>query len=430
MNDKTLYFCKNNRTTRKDNIIILNNKDDGQWLKLTNECYKIIEDAVMRGESIDSLLRQLSDDEDVEYMRNLLEKLCNLGLILETTAEEYNKKESNITLMDFAITGRCNLSCAHCCVSAEYTAVDQISTEDAIKIIDQIIECNPNTLVITGGEPLIRNDFIFILSYIKDNFRNKLGLMTNGTLITENNAKIIAESFNSIAISIDGYDEESCAKIRGNGVFQRVINCVKLLQKYGNTHISLSMVLTKDNCYHIKEFKKLNDSLGTKDITRRYAPTGRGFDNMEELMRLNELTLFGKKGSNKRIVKQSQCNESSFTSGRLTSICGALRHQFLIGSDKFLYPCGVLYSEEFKVESMDNIKNLNEYISQELYKNTTGYSRYMSIIPENSEQCCNCSVNIFCNGCPLYVHLYNKNRILKSYCEYQKKGFEEVIWEN
>jgi radical SAM protein with 4Fe4S-binding SPASM domain len=430
MEDKKLYFCKNYRTTSKDNIIILNNKDDGQWIKLTKECFEIIKNAVNRGDSIDDMLGYLHDDDDIIYMSNLLDRLINLGLISEVNTDEYEKKEVNIRLMDLAITGRCNLHCAHCCVSAEYDDYEQLSTEDIIKIVDQIVECNPKTLVITGGEPLIRDDFLFILNYIKDNFHNELGLMTNGTLITEANAKIIAESFDSIAISIDGYDEASCADIRGAGVFEQVIYGVRLLQKYGNTHLSLSMVLTRHNCYHVEEFKKLNESLGTKDITRRYAPTGRGFDNMDELMRLDELTLFGKKSKDKQENKTLPCNESSFTSGRLTSICGAFNHQFLIGSDKYIYPCGALYSDEFKGESLDNIINLKEYIKQELYKNTEGYKRYMAIIPENYPKCSDCSVNIFCNGCPLYVYLYNKNRVLDSYCERQKKGFGEVIWGN
>lgn len=42
----------------------------------------------------------------------------------------------------------------------------------SLKIVNEIIECNPKTLVSTEGEPLIRHDFLYILKYIKNNFHN------------------------------------------------------------------------------------------------------------------------------------------------------------------------------------------------------------------------------------------------------------------
>ncbi|PIK00069.1 hypothetical protein CTR58_12750, partial [Staphylococcus epidermidis] len=42
---------------------------------------------------------------------------------------------------------------------------------------------NPNTLILTGGEPFIRKDILEIISYIRTNFKNKLMIMTNGMLI-------------------------------------------------------------------------------------------------------------------------------------------------------------------------------------------------------------------------------------------------------
>lgn len=47
--------------------------------------------------------------------------------------------------------------------------------------------------------------------------------MTNGTLINEENASKLAKQFFSIDISLDGVDEENCAKIRGKHVFGKVI---------------------------------------------------------------------------------------------------------------------------------------------------------------------------------------------------------------
>ena len=48
--------------------------------------------------------------------------------------------------------------------------------------------------------------------------------MTNGTLITPKNVKEIVSQIDSIDISLDGADEESCAVIRGKGVFEKVVS--------------------------------------------------------------------------------------------------------------------------------------------------------------------------------------------------------------
>ena len=62
--------------------------------------------------------------------------------------------------------------------------------------------------------------------------------MTNGTLITPKNVKEIVSQIDSIDISLDGADEESCAVIRGKGVFEKVVSSIKLLQSHGFSKIT------------------------------------------------------------------------------------------------------------------------------------------------------------------------------------------------
>ena len=85
--------------------------------------------------------------------------------------------------MTFTLTNKCNLSCSHCALSASPLSQDILSTNDVKYAIDKIIDVNPNTLILTGGEPFIRKDILEIISYIRTNFKNKLVIMTNGMLI-------------------------------------------------------------------------------------------------------------------------------------------------------------------------------------------------------------------------------------------------------
>ncbi len=99
--------------------------------------------------------------------------------------EEKTYKENNLSV-SFTLTNKCNLSCSHCALSASPLSQDILSTNDVKYAIDKIIDVNPNTLILTGGEPFIRKDILEIISYIRTNFKNKLVIMTNGMLIRKN----------------------------------------------------------------------------------------------------------------------------------------------------------------------------------------------------------------------------------------------------
>ena len=72
--------------------------------------------------------------------------------------------------------------------------------------------------------------------------------MSNGLLISNKNVDEIIRIFDAIDLSLDGYDEESCSKIRGKGVFTKVISVVNLLIEKGfkSNNISLSMDMKND----------------------------------------------------------------------------------------------------------------------------------------------------------------------------------------
>ena len=62
--------------------------------------------------------------------------------------------------MSWNLTQRCNLHCAHCYMSA-FAGADtsrELSTEECRRVIDDIAVANPNFLILTGGEPLLRKD--------------------------------------------------------------------------------------------------------------------------------------------------------------------------------------------------------------------------------------------------------------------------------
>lgn len=108
-------------------------------------------------------------------------------------------------LISWNLTRRCNLKCSHCYLdSAGMAGVDDLSTDEALRFVDEIASLNPRAmLILTGGEPLVRADLFEIASRASSR-----GLMvvigTNGTLMDDAIARRLIESgVKGAGISLD-----------------------------------------------------------------------------------------------------------------------------------------------------------------------------------------------------------------------------------
>ncbi len=90
-----------------------------------------------------------------------------------------------LQLVAWELTRNCNLFCAHCRGSASQDQYSgELSIEECFHLIDQILEVGKPIIILTGGEPLIRQDVLQIARYAVNNGL-KVVMGTNGTLITE-----------------------------------------------------------------------------------------------------------------------------------------------------------------------------------------------------------------------------------------------------
>jgi MoaA/NifB/PqqE/SkfB family radical SAM enzyme len=161
----------------------------------------------------------------------------------------------------FELTFRCNLRCAHCYCSLPANSQDALSkelgTEEIFKIFDQIAEAGCLWLLLTGGEPLVRKDFLEIYTYAKKK-GFLISLFTNGTLITQEIADFLAEwPPNKVEITLYGITEETYEKItRVPGSFKRCKRGIDLLleRKIPLRLKTIAMTLNHDEFFKIKEY--------------------------------------------------------------------------------------------------------------------------------------------------------------------------------
>ncbi|MBU4491985.1 MAG: radical SAM protein [Euryarchaeota archaeon] len=158
------------------------------------------------------------------------------------------------------LTFRCNLRCAHCYCNLpanDQDAIDkELSTEEAFNIFGQIAEAGCLWLLITGGEPLLRKDFLEIYTYAK-----KKGfiitLFTNGTLITPEIADYLVQwPPHTVEITLYGATSETYERVTGiPGSFKHCKRGIDLLleRQLPLGLKTMVMTLNKDELWQIKE---------------------------------------------------------------------------------------------------------------------------------------------------------------------------------
>jgi radical SAM protein with 4Fe4S-binding SPASM domain len=166
------------------------------------------------------------------------------------------------------LTERCNLTCVHCYInqpSANRAAqARELTTIQAKGILDQIADAGCLTLLLTGGEPLIRTDFPEIYQHAKQ--RGMLiTFFTNGTLITPRIADLLADMRPfTIEISLYGATQETYESVtQVTGSYARCRKGIDLLLDRGLPLRLKSVVLTT-NRHELNEMSDLADQLGVK----------------------------------------------------------------------------------------------------------------------------------------------------------------------
>jgi heme b synthase len=185
------------------------------------------------------------------------------------------------------ITRRCNLRCVHCRSASEMEVKGHpdFPTFEAFRIIDDIVSYAKPVVVLSGGEPLKREDVFEIAKYGTEKGL-RMCLATNGTLVTDETCeKIKSSGIRIVSLSLDGSEEKVHDDFRSQkGAFAGTINAARLFKKYGIEFI-INSSFTKRNEEEIPKVYKLAKELGaTAWYMFMIVPTGRGEEIMNELI--------------------------------------------------------------------------------------------------------------------------------------------------
>ncbi len=197
------------------------------------------------------------------------------------------------SLISWNITRQCNLACAHCYRDArERPDEGELSTDEGLRLIEEIARAGFRVFVLSGGEPLMRADLTELIAAARGlGLRPVLG--SNGTLMTEAAAAAMKEAGLARAgISLDSVDADYHNRLRGSPTaWQEAIAGMRACAAVG-LPFQVNTTITQQNEQQVLEITDLAVQLGAAGHHVFFlVPTGRGkeiADDMVQAVRYEE----------------------------------------------------------------------------------------------------------------------------------------------
>lgn len=193
---------------------------------------------------------------DAEAVEGLIEFLLEKEYLLHLEIPALRK-------LTIYLTNQCNLSCGYCMFASGSPMPDELTTEEILDLVKQGVDLGIQEVVLTGGEPLEREDLDQIITYIKANAL-KLTIDTNGITLTEERIiKWVNLGVNELELNLDSFDRETNDTLRGEGTYDQTMRVIEWCKKHKLT-FTIASVICKPNFSQHKRLGEYILSLGAE----------------------------------------------------------------------------------------------------------------------------------------------------------------------
>lgn len=341
------------------------------------------------------------------------ENLSTEDSSVQNGAHELDKVYANsLEMVIFELTSSCNLKCVHCLANAGSSFNGELSTKEVFKFIDDLKEAKVKIIAFSGGDPLLREDFMEIVRYAHDSGLN-IVIATNGLLLDE---KIIVKlkemRINNIQISLDGIRKETHENIRGvKDSYDKVLKAISLCKKHG-LFVTARMIIMRQNIYEIEAMMKFAKATGILCIASLLNVEGRAnkdlFPTMEEY-RKQMHNIYDIDNANLFCVFDGPCGNP----------CGVGSKMICVKPNGDIAPCTIL-----RDEIIGNVKNDK---IQSVLQESNALRMIRESTPDKIEECSKCEAKERCyGGCKARAYRLNDNMRSPDIvqCVLFKKGYK------
>jgi len=189
-------------------------------------------------------------------------------------------------IVSFAVTKACNLRCLHCHVSAKEALTDELDLHEAMHAIDEMVNLGTEALIFSGGEPLLRKDFVLALAEYCVDSGIIPAMLSNGVLLSRKVAWELKDAgIMAVGIPIDSVVPESHDKLRNvPGTFEKALKAIRAC-KEADLEVVITTMAMKDTFDEMPKRIEYLAKLGIEQVAvYDLVPVGRGKDIMDQAM--------------------------------------------------------------------------------------------------------------------------------------------------
>ncbi|HEX3029905.1 MAG TPA: radical SAM protein, partial [Clostridia bacterium] len=358
--------------------------------------------------------------------KNLNQILVSSSSLVDFPLWDRMKEKNRVLAFSLELTARCNNNCSHCYINlpADDLAAKEkeLNYEEIMKIADQAIEMGALWCTITGGEPLLRNDFKEIYLGLK---RKGLivSVFTNATLIKEEHIELFKKyPPRDIEVTVYGVTSETYEAVtRRPGSFKAFIHGLNLLLQSG-IKVRLKAMVIRSNFKELPQIAKFCRER-TKDyflfdplLHLRYdRNSARNKEIKSERLTPQEIVAIEMADIDKLRLLEKACDKlknfenSNLASGKIFT-CGTGIGSFDICFDGSMRLCTTLGHPHC-------VYNLRKGSLADAWQNFVPKIRDMRSSKEEFLTTCRiCPIRSLCGWCPATAHLETGE--LDSWTEY------------
>ncbi len=170
-------------------------------------------------------------------------------------ADAFDREVSGVRV---SLTDRCNFDCVYChneglgdTRGPMEATDDEMGTDEVVRVLETLAEFDVDTVKLTGGEPLLREDVEEIVRRAPDEMG--VSLTTNGTFLPDRAEGLADAGVERVNVSQDALDPEAFAEITKTGAYEQVLEGVKAAVDAGLAPVKLNMVVFEHTAGYVPE---------------------------------------------------------------------------------------------------------------------------------------------------------------------------------
>lgn len=161
------------------------------------------------------------------------------------------------------LTLACNLRCGHCGSRAGKPRDDELTTDEALAVVDDLARLGCRHVTLAGGEPTLREDWNVVAERITT-LGIKCSILSNGVMWTDEMTQRARQArLTQVAFSLDGLEVSHDRNRRIKGGFERVMKAIDRCLSAG-FRVAVVTHVTKNN---IDELEEMHESLGQRGVS-------------------------------------------------------------------------------------------------------------------------------------------------------------------